>query len=144
MAAAISSTRSRNSAAGKHHVHQPDAERLRGVDQLAGQDQPHRLARTDHAREPLRAAAARDDPEVDLRLPQARGVRGDAQVAGQRQLAPAAEREAVDHRDHRLGARRRSLSKTRPSRHRARCSSGVRSANSAMSAPATKAGRRRR
>ena len=49
-----------------HALDQPDAQRLRGGDAHAGQDHLERLAATDHARQPLGAAAARDDGEVDL------------------------------------------------------------------------------
>src|SRR5690606_37361680 len=43
------------------------------------------------------------DPELDLGLAQSGGSGGDAEVAGERYLAPPAEGEAVDHRDRRLG-----------------------------------------
>ena len=56
-------------------------------------------ARADQAGQPLGAAAARDDAEQDLGLPKARLLAGDAEVAGQRELAAAAEREAGDRRD---------------------------------------------
>ena len=52
------------------------------------------------ARQTLRAAAAGDDAEQDLRLAEHGLVRDDAVVAGQRQLAPAAERVAADGGDH--------------------------------------------
>ena len=49
--------------------------------------------------EPLRAAPSRDDAEQDLRLAEPGLLAGDAEVARQRQLAAAAEREAGDRRD---------------------------------------------
>src|SRR5690606_9507226 len=41
------------------------------VDHLASQDHTHGAAESDQARQPLRAAAAREDPELDLGLTQA-------------------------------------------------------------------------
>ena len=46
-----------------------------------------------------------DDAEIDLGLAEARRGRGEAQVAGERHLAAAAEREAVDGGDRRLAHR---------------------------------------
>src|SRR6185503_567879 len=57
----------------------------------------------------LGTAAPRDQPEVDLRLAEAGLLRGDADVAGHGQLAAAAQAEAVDHRDHRLGEARHDV-----------------------------------
>ena len=54
------------------------------------------------ARESLRAAPAGDDAEVDLRLAESRLARCVADVAAERELAAAAEREAVDRGDRRL------------------------------------------
>ena len=48
------------------------------------------------------AAPARDDGVAHLGLSEAGAVRGDANVAGHRQLATAAQRIAVDRGDHRL------------------------------------------
>ena len=53
------------------------------------------------ARDPLRAAAAREDPELDLGKAEARLVARDAQVARERELEAAAEGEAFDGGDHR-------------------------------------------
>src|SRR5207237_3741839 len=54
------------------------------------------------ARQALRAAPAGDDPKVDLGLAELRGTRRVAQVARERELAAAAEREPVDRGDRRL------------------------------------------
>ena len=70
----------------------------------AGQDHLERLAPTHHAGQPLRSAAARDDAEVHLGEPELGVLRGDADVAGERQLEPAAEGEAADGRDDGLRA----------------------------------------
>ena len=61
----------------------------------------HRPLLADHAGEALGAAAAGDDPERDLRLAEERRLGGDDHVAGERQLAAAAERVAGDRRDQR-------------------------------------------
>ncbi len=72
-----------------------------GVDELAGQVEEHRAARADEARQPLCAAAARDQPELDLGLAERRVVGADADVAAHRELEPAAEAEAADRGDER-------------------------------------------
>jgi len=56
-------------------------------------------------REPLRAAGAGHDAEVDLRLSELRRLRRDDQVARHRQLAAAAEAIAGDGRDERRAQR---------------------------------------
>jgi hypothetical protein len=61
---------------------------------------------TDDPREPLRASGPGEDPEQDLGEPQPCAVAGDSQVARQRKLEPATEREPFDGRDH--GARNRA------------------------------------
>src|SRR5919204_204012 len=83
-------------------VHEPAPLGLLGVDKPAGEDQLLREAEAADPREPLRPAPARDDAEVDLRLAELRRARGVAQVAAERELAAAAEREAIDRRDRRL------------------------------------------
>ena len=87
--------------------------------------------------QPLRAAEAGDDPEVDLGLAEGRRARGEPDVAGHRDLAAAAEREPVDGGDRRHRA-------SAPTRARARgCARGARGrtrrptvVNALMSAPA--------
>ena len=54
------------------------------------------------ARQALRAARAGQDAELHLRQAKLRFRRGDAVVAGERELQAAAEREAADRRDQRL------------------------------------------
>jgi hypothetical protein len=56
--------------------------------------------------EPLRAAVAGHDAELDLRLAELGVVGGDDQVALHGELAAAAERKAGDRRDHRLAGAR--------------------------------------
>src|SRR5438093_11094527 len=86
---------------GHDPIDEPDTERLLGgdhppeVDELAG---PGLADAPDQA---LRAPEARDEPEVDLGLPEARALRGDEQVAGERQLETAPQRDAVEGTDDR-------------------------------------------
>ena len=90
-AASANARRSSTSVGGDHPVDQADAQRLVGVDLAAGEDQVLGPGRTDQAGQPLGAAAAGDDPEQDLGLAELGGVADDPEVAGQRQLAAAAE-----------------------------------------------------
>src|SRR5690606_38260258 len=60
---------------------------------------------SDRAGEPLRAAHARPDAELDFGLAELRAVCRDDEIGHHRQLAPAAEREAVDRRYPRLAGR---------------------------------------
>ena len=56
---------------------------------------------TDEPWQPLRAACAGDQAELDLRLPELRVLGRDPDVAGHRELEPAAQAVAVDRGDHR-------------------------------------------
>ena len=86
--------------------------------------------------QPLRAAEARDDPEVDLRLAEGRRARRQADVAGHRDLAAAAEREPVDGGDRR-DARALPLAPERVDALEVRAAGvGVPCVNALMSAPA--------
>ena len=78
-------------------------------------------------------------PEVDLGLPESRGLRGDAERARHRQLAPAAEREAVDRRDHRLPQVLDGIEDLLPGIACSRPPTGVWTESSLMSAPAMNA-----
>ena len=84
-----------------HAVDEAELERFLGEDRVADQVHLERLVGADEPRQALRAAEAGDDAELDLRLAEQRRARGDAHVAGHRQLAAAAEREPVDGRDRR-------------------------------------------
>ena len=99
--AAHSSAVSSTSAAGTTRSTSPMRERLLGAHVTAAPDQVLGLGRADEAGRALRAATAREDAELDLGEAEARRVGGDAQVARQRELEAAAEREPVDRRDHR-------------------------------------------
>ena len=85
---------------------------LAGVEAAAGQHELHRPLLAEHARQPLGAAAAGDDPEGDLGLAEDGRLGGDDHVAGQRQLAAAAERVAGDRGDQRRLASRRGAART--------------------------------
>ncbi len=82
----------------------PVVGRLR-VDRLAGEVEEHRSTGTDEAREPLCPAAPGDQAELDLRLPELRGRRRNADVAAHGELEPSTEAEAVDRRDERCPRR---------------------------------------
>src|SRR5439155_15362164 len=77
-------------------VDEPDAERFLGGDRPPEVDELARPGLADAPDQALRAPEARDEPEVDLGLPEARALRGDEQVAGERQLETAPQRDAVE------------------------------------------------
>src|SRR5581483_1122649 len=81
---------------------EPDPQRLGGVDRPPGKDQVLGERGPDRARKPLRPAPPRDDGEVDLRLTELRVLGRVANVAGERELAAPAQREAVHGRERRL------------------------------------------
>ena len=89
---------------GPRAVDESDRERLVGVATCRPVKIRSRASREpDQPRQPLGPAGAGDDAEQDLGQPELR-VLGAAipEVAGERDLAPSAEREAVDRRDRRL------------------------------------------
>ena len=73
-----------------------------GVHHAPGQAHLHRLGLADGAGEPLRSAHAGGHAQLDLRLAELGAVRRQDEVRHHRQLAPAAESEAVDGGDPRL------------------------------------------
>jgi hypothetical protein len=79
-------------------VHEPQTESVGGGNLIARQQQLQRGAPADEPGQPLRAGVPGNDAEIDLGLTQSRRLRGDTQGAGHRQLAPSAERVAVDRR----------------------------------------------
>src|SRR6185437_16966179 len=83
-------------------IDEPDAKRLVGAEDPAGEDELLGDTEAADACESLRPAPTRNDSEVHLGLPKLRNGRGVADVARQRELAPAAERKTVDSRDRRL------------------------------------------
>ncbi len=86
-------------------VHEPALPRLLCSDGAAGEDQLLRESDRRGAGESLGPSPPRNDPQVDLGLAQLGVGRGVPDVAGQGELAAAAEREAVDGCDGRLAHR---------------------------------------
>ena len=84
----------------RHHAdHQIGALGFLGVHHPPGQAHFHRLGLADRAGQPLRAAHARRDAKLDLGLAEFGLVAGDDEIGHHRQLAAAAQREAVDRGD---------------------------------------------
>ncbi len=79
-------------------------QRLGGRHRFALQAHAQGRLDTDQARGPLRAAGARQQPEMDFGEGEARPVRYRAVIAGQRQFEAAAVGHAADHRRDRLAA----------------------------------------
>ena len=96
-------------AAGTTRATRPGALGLGRVHHAAGQDHVHRLGLADRARQPLRAADAGDDAELDLGLAELGVVGGDDDVAQHGELAAAAERKARHRRDDRLAGARGAI-----------------------------------
>lgn len=76
--------------------------RLLRIDHVAGQDHLQRAALPDEPRQTDGAAVSGDDSELDFRQPELRVLAREPDVAGERELQAAAEREAVHGSDHRL------------------------------------------
>ena len=85
--------------------HQAVRKRLVCVDALAQQHHLLGARGAEEARDPRGAARAREDAEADLGEAELRGVVGDPEVGGERELEPAAEAVAVDRADRRLRER---------------------------------------
>src|SRR4051812_534853 len=84
-------------------VEDPEAVRLAGRDRAAGDHQIQRLRHPDDPRQPLRAAVAGQKAERHLRHAElVAAARAEAQVTGQRDLQPAAERVPFDLGDEHL------------------------------------------
>ena len=75
-----------------------------GAEGVAGHIGFEGLLDPDQARQALGSAGAGNDAELDLGLSELRGRHGDPIMAGLGQFEAAAERRAVDRRNHRLGA----------------------------------------
>ena len=86
-----------------HEAHVAGHER---ADLVALEQHLQRVARLHQPRHALRAAGAREEPDLDLRQADAGrvGIREDAVMAGERQLEGAAEADAVHRRRERLAA----------------------------------------
>ncbi len=88
----------------KDLVDDAEAQRVFGFERIAGQDRVHRRLRADQSRQALRAAAARQQADLDFRQAYRRARRRDAIVAGEREFESAAECGAVDRGDDRFRA----------------------------------------
>ena len=84
-----------------HVVHQADLGAPLGVDVAAHVEQLGGVRRADHVEELPQARVRVDEPELGRRHPELDPARGDPDVAGERQLQPAADRVAVERADHR-------------------------------------------
>src|SRR4051794_40062734 len=80
-------------ARGDHLVHEADGQRLGGPQLAPAEDEVLGPGGTHQAGQALGPTPAGDDAEQDLGLAEAGVLGGDAQVAGQSQLAPAAQGE---------------------------------------------------
>src|SRR5204862_4107057 len=83
-------------------VHEPDPVRFGGVDHLAGEEELQRASLADETWQALRGAVAGNDAELHLGLAELRRLGSETNVTGHRELASAAEREAVDGGERRL------------------------------------------
>src|SRR5882672_3848137 len=87
----------------RHHlIDQAHAIGVLRRDHLSTQDELQGAALADQTRQALRSAAARNESQGDLGLAEFRGLHREPDGAGHRGLAAAAERKAIDGRDHRL------------------------------------------
>ena len=84
-----------------------DAERVGalGVDRVAGERELHGQAVGHPARQAQQRAGGGDERALDLGDAEPGAPRGDDEVAGQRDLEAAGDREALDRRDERLARR---------------------------------------
>jgi len=83
-------------------VDDPIRQRLAGPDRIAGDDHLQRFFRSHQAWQPLRAAGARQQAELDLGQADLRCSDGHPEMTSKRQLEPAAQRGPVHCSDHRL------------------------------------------
>ena len=123
-----------SSAGGMHLVDETGRERGFGVEDRPRVEHPARQAQPDELRETPVPAGAGDDAEAELGLAEARRGRCHTQVAGHRELAPAAHRPAVHRGDRGPAVLLEVLAN--PGVDRRNAASASRSSSSAMSAPA--------
>ena len=113
--------------------HEPDRERLSAADPAPAHDDVLRPAEPDQPGEPLRPAGAGDHPDRRLGERHLHVVRGDPEVACERELEADAEDVPLQPRDHRLRA---ALRARRRSSRAGRRPTGDLVRNPAMSPPA--------
>src|ERR1051325_7176060 len=78
----------RGGVALENLVDQPERERLLGPNRIAREDHRHRLFPADQTRQPLRAAGAWKEAELDLRQAKPRRSRRDAEMTGEGDFQP--------------------------------------------------------
>ncbi len=78
---------------------------IRCRQRLAREQQVERGIPGQHTRQHGRAAAAREDAEIGMRVPDRRRLGGDDEVGTQGDLQPTCQRDAIEHRDRRLRKR---------------------------------------
>ena len=83
-------------------VDEADARGLRRVDGVARPQQLQRLRRAHQPGQPVGAAGAGREPDLDVGLGETGGGPGEAQVHRQREIEAGTDGGAVDRRDHRL------------------------------------------
>ena len=91
-------------------------QRRLGIDRLPGQDHRQRLGHADEPRQPLGAAGAGNEAELDFGQAEPGGGRCNAIMTAERDLEPAAQRGSMQGRDHRFGhciQRRDHIARTR-------------------------------
>ena len=99
----MASARAMRSAARNDLVDEADAIGLLGADHVAGQDELQGAALADQPRQTLRSAAARDEARASTSgWPNFAVSTASRIVHAIASLAAAAERKAIDGRDHRL------------------------------------------
>src|SRR4029079_16861794 len=84
-------------------IGEPERERLFGADGAAGEDEVHRPAFGDEARQPRGGGGGERNAEAAAEDAKGRRRRGDAQVAPDGELEPAGDGVALDGSDYRLG-----------------------------------------
>ena len=136
---AMAWARAKRSAAGDDFIDEAEAEGFGGGDDVSGEEEAEGGGRADEAGEALGSAVAGDEAELDLGLAEAGGFAGDAEGAGEGELAAAAEGEAVDAGDDGLAAGLDVAKTAWPRRARRSPVTASVLASSWMSAPAAKA-----
>jgi len=76
---------------------------LLGAQSLTGEREPESARGADEARQIPRPAAVGEQPDLAERLNEARGFRGDHEIAGERDARPCSGCHTVDSGDHRAG-----------------------------------------
>jgi len=86
-------------AVGRHFSDDAEVAGFAGVNEIAGQQQGHRLGLADGMDQALGATGARNGAQLDFRHAELGGLAGDHDVAGQRQFRAAAQRDLFDRRN---------------------------------------------